>query len=174
MIDIKIIQSCWLTPVIHSIRVAFHVCGSLGGFGTHVVKHGFHVSSMQERNSHFYSISWCQKWHVFRKTSKKCTRNSSSKNCGNFHFRDFQFSIFDLLDSITAIFKSQISRFSRKTYFLAPKWGVDWYTGLTYSQVNTVSAQFLWWIAWHLEMPTKVASFSSKYAAFNFWWAILK
>ena len=26
----------------------------------------------------------------------------------------------------------------RKTYFLAPKWGVDLYMGLTYTQVNTV------------------------------------
>ena len=84
-----------------------------------VVKHAwlpcfFHAG----KSSHIYSISWCQKWHVFRKTSMKCTRSSSSKNCGTFHFssfnRDFQFSIFDLLDSITAIFKSHISSFSRK------------------------------------------------------------
>ena len=27
----------------------------------------------------------------------------------------------------------------RKTYFLAPKWGVDLYTGSTYTRVNTVS-----------------------------------
>lgn len=107
----------------HSMSV--EACTALVHSYCTVVKHSCHVSSMQERNSHFYSISWCQKWHVFRKTSKKCTRNSSSKNCGTFHFRDFQFSIFDLLDSITAIFKSQISRFSRKTYFLAPKRGVD-------------------------------------------------
>ena len=26
----------------------------------------------------------------------------------------------------------------RKTYFLAPKWGVDLYTGSTYTRVNTV------------------------------------
>ena len=28
----------------------------------------------------------------------------------------------------------------RKTYFWAPKWGVDLYTGSTYTRVNTVDA----------------------------------
>ena len=32
----------------------------------------------------------------------------------------------------------------RKTYFLVPKWGVDLYTGSTYTRVNTVVSFLLY------------------------------
>jgi len=75
VIDIKIIiLTCWLTPVIVSVwhSMSVEACTALVHMYCTVVKHGCHVSSMPEKNSHIYPISWCQKWHVFGKTSKKC------------------------------------------------------------------------------------------------------
>ena len=62
-------------------------------------------------NFQVYTISWCQKWNTFEKTLRKCTWSPSSKHHGTLcqFIRDFKVLIFDPLDSITAIFKFQIS-----------------------------------------------------------------
>ena len=39
---------------------------------------------------------------------------------------------------IKDVFQENSYRKIRKTFFLAPKWGVDLYTGSTYTPVNTV------------------------------------
>ena len=44
-----------------------------------------------------------------------------------------------MFQDIRLLFKENSHPEIRKTYFLAPKWGVNLYTGLTYTRVNTVN-----------------------------------
>lgn len=117
-----------------------------------VVKHGCHESFMQEKTPTYIPFHGVRSGMFSEKQARNVQGTLQIKIAGPFtsvHLIEiFNFQYSTCLIQLQPFSNLTSQAFQENSHpEITKTWGVDLYTGSTYTQINTVSAQFLRWIA---------------------------